>query len=191
MRSSRPVLGRLLVLALCAAPGRTEVIERILALVDGRPLMLSEVEVVQRVRGLDRPAALEASIDEQLMFREASRLPQAVVSAEEEERAFATLQERLGEEDTRAHEPDLRRLVRRQAVIVKYFDFRFRPQVRVEDAEVRRAYEAENGGQEGTPTFEEAAPALRQRLAEEQLDQQIEAWVKELRVSAEIRYNPR
>jgi hypothetical protein len=64
-------------------------------------------------------------------------------------------------------EPDLRRLVRRQAAILKFVEFRFRPQVRVaadlpaeeRDAEMRRA-----------------------------LDERIEAWVKELRAGAEIRY---
>ena len=38
-------------------------------------------------------------------------------------------------------------------------------------------------------SFEQAAPGLRARLADEDLSRRIEEWVKELRRSAEIRYN--
>ena len=60
---------------LLAAPGAAQgnVVERILAVVDGRPLLLSEVRVLERLRGLDRQAAVDALIDERLMFREAAR----------------------------------------------------------------------------------------------------------------------
>ena len=85
---SRTALGVfLLAAALLAPPAGGEVVERILAVVDGRPLMLSEVRLVQQLRGLDRAAALEALIDEQLMLREAARLAQSVVSEEDEQRA--------------------------------------------------------------------------------------------------------
>jgi hypothetical protein len=58
-------------------------------------------------------------------------------------------------------------MARRQATILKYVDFRFRPQVRVtsEDAEERARLEADD------------------------LDARIEAWVKDLRAGARIRYN--
>ena len=84
-------------------------------------------------------------------------------------------------------EEQLRRLARRQAAILKYVGFRFRPQVRVSDEAVRAAYETEGRGEAGS--FEEAAPAIRARLVEEDLSRRIEGWVKELRQAAEIRYN--
>ena len=46
------------------------------------------------MRGLPEEAALEAAIDERLMYLEAARLPQAEVSPEEEERALALLVEK-------------------------------------------------------------------------------------------------
>jgi hypothetical protein len=175
---------------LLAAPGAAQgnVVERILAVVDGRPLLLSEVRVVERLRGLDQKAAVDALIDERLMFREAARLPQAAVSAEEEERAYRELAARVpaGAGTT---EEDLRRLARRQTAILKYIEFRFRPQVRVEDQELRAAYEKERAARPETPPFEEVAEPLRARLESEELDQRIEEWVKELRAGAEIRYN--
>jgi hypothetical protein len=180
----------LLVTALLAAPAAAQanVVERILAVVDGRPLLLSEVRVLERLRGLPLQAAVDALIDERLMFREASRLPEAVVTAEEEERAYRDLAARVSS-GAGATEEDLRRLARRQTSILKYIDFRFRPQVRVDDAEVRAAWDQERAARPGTEAFEDAAPRVRARLEGAELDRRIEQWVKELRAGAEIRYN--
>jgi len=147
--------------ALAAVAGAEPVlVERILAVVDGRPVLLSEVRVVEQLTGQERGSALEALIDERLMFREASRLPQAALSPDEETRALESLRARGGAALAGLPEPDLRQIARRQATILKYVEFRFRPQVRVEE-----------------------------QLAEEDLRQRIEAWVKELRRGADVRYN--
>jgi len=174
-----------LVLVLDARAGAA-VVERILAVVDGRPVLLSEVALFQKARGEDPAHALEEYIDEQLMYREATRLPQAAVSAAEEERALESLRTREGALSADEQE-QLRRLARREAAIVKYIDFRFRPQVRIGDDAVRTAWEAE--GRAYAESFEEAAPRLRARLAEEDLNRRIEAWVKDLRQGADVRYN--
>jgi hypothetical protein len=187
MRSSAPAA---ILVGLLAGPGAAQgnVVERILAVVDGRPLLLSEVRVLERIRGLDRKAAVDALIDERLMFREAARLPQAAVTAEEEERAYRDLAARVPA-GAGATEEDLRRLARRQTAILKYIDFRFRPQVRVEEAEVRAAYDQEQAARPDPPPFEPAAAGVRARLEAAELDERIEEWVGELRSGAEIRYN--
>jgi hypothetical protein len=191
MRSDpKPVLFFVLLCVLRAFVVEGEVIERILAVVDGRPVLLSEVRLLEALRGLPREAALEQLIDERLMFREAARLAPTAFSAEDEERAFESLRPRAAALLPGA-EADLRRLAHRQAVILRYVDFRFRPQVRVTDDAVRAAYEAELGGRPDAPTLEAASPALRARLEARALDEKIEAWVKELRAAAEIRYNAR
>jgi hypothetical protein len=174
------------VLLLLAVPGRAGVVERILAVVDGRPVLLSEVALFEKVRGDTERQALDGLIDEQLMYREAARLPQAALTEEEEQRAFESLRARVPAVSA-DEEEQLRRLARRQAAILKYVGFRFRPQVRVSDEAVRGAYEA--GGTGDAASLAEAAPAIRARLVEEDLSRRIEAWVKELRQSAEIRYN--
>jgi hypothetical protein len=177
---------RVLALCLAAVPARAAVVERILAVVDGRPVLLSEVAAFQKLRGEPERQALDALIDEQLMYREAARLPQAALTADEEARAFESVRARVAAL-TADEEALLRRLSRRQASILKYVDFRFRPQVRVTDEDVRASYEAQ--ASPGGPSFEEAAPALRAALAEADLSRRIEEWVKELRRAAEIRYN--
>ena len=81
-------------------------------------------------------------------------------------------------------------MVRRQAAILKYVEYRFRPQVQVADAAVRDAYEKEYGPRAAPPSFEAAASEIRRQLADRELGEKIEAWIKELRAGAEIRYNP-
>src|SRR5262249_55523856 len=115
-----------LVLVLDARAGAA-VVERILAVVDGRPGLLSEVTLFQKARGDDLPRALEGLIDEQLMYREAARLPQAAVSAAEEERALESLRARVPVASADEQE-QLRRLARREAAIVTNIDLRLRAQ---------------------------------------------------------------
>ena len=171
MRSESARRASVLAFLLALGPSRpaapAEVVEAILAVVQERPILLSEVRVIQEVRGLAREPALEALIDERLMFEQAARLPQSAVSDVEVDRGVAGLLASKPALAGRVMESDLRRLVRRQAAILKFVEFRFRPQVRVPD---------------GLPAEERDAEVRRA------LDERIEAWVKELRAGAEIRY---
>lgn len=170
------------------SPSSAELLDRILAVVDERPLLLSSVRAVEEVRGLDRGEALEETIDERLMFQEAGRLPQAEVSEEEEEEALRALVGAQPGLDERVPTPALRRLLRRQLAILKYIDFRFQPQIRITEEALREAWNEDFRGQPEGPPFEEAAPALRARLERRELDQRIENWVRDLRGRAEVRY---
>jgi hypothetical protein len=192
MRSSVrlvPALVAGLTLASPSTPG-AELVDRILAVVDDRPLLLSTVRALDEVRDLDRRQALREAIDERLMLQEAARLPQAAVTREEEEAALASLRETRPEVEVRVPEADLRRLVRRQLAILKYIDFRFKPQIRITEDALREAWNQDYRGQPEGPPFEEAAPELRARLERRELDRRIESWVEDLRGRAEIRYVP-
>jgi hypothetical protein len=167
-----------------------EVRERVLAAVDQRPILLSEVQAVEALRGLTRRAAIDALIDEDLMMREATRLPAAAAAASLEDKVYAELLATRPDLPGLVLEADLRRLVRRQAVILQYVNLRFLPQVRVSEEVVREAYVAEYGSQADAPSFAEASGPLREQLERRDLDARIEGWVKELRAGAEIRYNP-
>jgi len=170
------------------SPARVETVERVVAVVDERPLLLSDVRTLGAVRGLGEEAAREAAIDERLMHAEAARLPQAEVTPEEEEQAvLRLLAGRPALRDT-VPEPELRRLMRRQIGIFKYVEFRFRPQLRVGDDEVRKAWEEEQAGRPAGPAFEDEQEKLRARLERRALDERIEAWVKELRSRSDVRY---
>jgi len=158
-------------------------IERIVAVVDERPLLLSDVRALGLVRGLKPDQALQAAIDERLMYAEAAQVTQAEVTPEQEKAALAALLEKKPELETSVPEPDLRRLLHRQLAILQYVEFRFRPQIHVSDEEVRKTWEREPAG----PALEDAFDAIRSRRERQMLDERIEAWIHELRGRSDIR----
>jgi len=180
MPSRRVATAVALALLLGATPSSgAELIERILAVVDGRPLCLSDVRAVASLDGVDLHTALTRLVDETLVVQEAYRLPQASLSPDEK-RAAAAAGETEG----------ARRAAYRRAVIRKYVAFRFRPQVRIDDKAVRDAYEEERAGGSDAPPFENAEAALRERLAEREVQARVDDWTRDLRAAAAIRYNP-
>ncbi|HEY6547407.1 MAG TPA: hypothetical protein VI589_05860 [Vicinamibacteria bacterium] len=193
-----PSLGALLPMLLAAplaaqvavpsGPPPAGIVERVLAVVDGRPLLLSDVRALQRARGVSEEAALELLVDESLMYDQASRTPQAAVTPEEEQGARAELALQSPGLAAQVAEAALARLLRRQLAILKYVDFRFRPQVRPSDEDLLRAYAELYQGREGAPAFETVSEALRERVTREQLGERVEAWVRELRADAEVRH---
>jgi hypothetical protein len=60
--------------------------------------------------------------------------------------------------------------------------------VRPTDEELQRAYADEYGAQPEAPPLEAVAEALRARLARHKADERVEAWIRELRAEAEVRY---
>ena len=166
-----------------------EVAERVLAVVDSRPVLLSEVRALERLRKVDRAQATQAMIDERLMFREAARVPQSALSADEDERAYRSLVERWPA-DAAASEVELRRLARREATILKYLEFRFRSQVRAADDEIRAAYAERYAAAPDAPPLDSVSATLADEIEARKFDERIEAWVRELRAGAEIRLNP-
>ncbi len=188
LRRARLALPLLLV-AVAARAAEPVVVERVLAVVDGAPILQSEVRLFERLRGVAREAALAAVVDERLMYQEATRLTRTALTAEQEDAAYRSLLA-TSPLAVALPEPDLRRLARRQAVILRYVDFRFRPQVRVTDEELRRAFDEQAGGSSAPADFESAAGALREALERRQLDERIEAWVADLRAAADVRVTP-
>jgi hypothetical protein len=189
-RLARALGATLALAAPVPSPGATQTVERIVAVVDDRPLLLTELKAHEAVTGLPEGEALEAAIDERLMHAEAARIPQAEVTAEEEDKALALLLETHPALRTQVAEAELRRLLHRQLSILKYVEFRFRPQVRVGDDEVRRVWQEEQAGRPAGPAFEDEQDAIRARLERRALDERVEAWVKELRARADVRYVP-
>lgn len=170
-----------------ASPAPRELLERVVAVIDDRPLLLSEVRALAAVRGLSAESALEAAIDERLMAAEAARGTAIEVGADELERLLDDLQRRRPALASAVSRAELQRIVLRQVTILRYVEFRFRPQVRVSDEEVRRAWEADEVGRPSGVPLEDAQDAIRARLERQALDLRVEAWVAELRARADLR----
>lgn len=184
LRLRRRLLAVLLLPA--AAPAAAQVLERVVAVVGDAPVLLSEVTLLERLRGLGREAALELAIDERLMLGEAARVAAARVTPEEEQQAYASLRARFPAVADEL-EAELRRLAARELRVLRYIEYRFRPLVRADEADLLREWQSEHPG--APPPSLAESDALRARLETRELDAKVDAWVAELRAGVEIRYN--
>jgi hypothetical protein len=160
-----------------AASPDTVVIERVLAVVDRRPVLLSEVRLVERLRNVDQRAALDLLIDELLMYAEARRFAQALPSPTEEAAAMDSL---AGLNAQGISQAERRRLAHRQATIMKYIAVRLRPLVRVSDETIRQALKQKQA--------DHNEAEVRERLVQRELDLRVEEWAHRLREGASIDY---
>lgn len=190
-RKTAPTLmrfGFVLALVLNSVPSIPgTLVERTVAFVNRRPILLSEVALTRALLKLNENEAVERTIDEILMFEDASRLitqspPETVVV-----RAMQELQEKAGPGFSFAA---LRRKALIQLAIANYIDLRLRPQVRVDDAEVRRAFNERVLSDPEPPPFNLVSDALRESLEQRSLDQKVEEWVASLRRREDIRKAP-
>ena len=186
MRSRRPSIGGvrpwLLVVALAmpapalADSGRD--IESVMAVVNRQILFSTEVGLVQALRGVTTEVAREALIDELLMYQEAARLRRDPVASDAESVAIESLRSRLPaplQSDVAA----IRRMARRQLVILSYIEFRFRPLIAATEEEV----EAERARRAGL-----SPESARELIERRRLDERVERWIADLRSGARIRY---
>jgi hypothetical protein len=169
---SRAAVG-LVAVWLASPVSAAETLERVLGVVDERPVFLSEVRAVESLDRVSRKDALERVIDEVLLFREANRLPQATTPPGPETGGT----------------PAVQRTLARRAAIRRYAEFRFRPQVRIDEEAVRKAYRERWEGAAEPPVFAAVAAELREQLMTQAVDLRMAAWIKDLRAAARIRYN--
>jgi hypothetical protein len=160
------------------------IVERVVAFVNKKPVLLSDVELTRALLKLDEKEATERAIDEALMFDEASRLLTETMPEEEVTRAVLALREKAGPGFSG---PALRRKALVQLAISNYIELRLRPQVRVEDEAVRQVYNERILNEVQPPPFDLVADAIRESLESRALDQKIEEWVASLRRREEIR----
>lgn len=184
----RLVLPALLLVCAAIAPAlAATVVERTLAFVNRRPVLLSEVQLTRALLDLDEKEALERTIDEVMMFDEASRLLSEAPPPENLAAAIAALREKAG---PGFPEAALRRKALVQIAIASYIDVRLRPLIRVDDAEVTKIFNERLANEPTPPSFTVASAEIRELLERRALDQRIEEWVISLRRREEVRRPP-
>lgn len=177
-------------------------VDRVLAVVNGEPITLSEVvEAIALTPGTEPPPTLEETlerlIDARLMEHEARRYLQQPPSDEESEATLRALMDRFATaEDYRATlrrlgiaEDYLRKRIRRELTVDRYVDRRFRPLVQVAQRDVEEYYRTVllPDLDAGSPaTLEDVEGLIRGILEERDLNRRISAWVDELKSSASI-----
>ena len=187
-RASRvPSLSILSMAVVLAAGGFAQagtIVERTLAFVNKRPVLLSDVALTKALLGIEEKEALERTIEEVLMHEEASRLLSEPPAPEAVEAAVGALEEKAGPGFSDAA---LTRKALVQLAIRGYIDIRLRPLVRVEDAEVRKVLSDKLAAEALPEAFSAMAPEIRDRLERRALDQRIEEWVASLKRREEVR----
>jgi hypothetical protein len=203
-------LGLFLALAWAPALGAEEgaVIDRVVAVIDGTPITLSELEFEARValvgRGATRASteplddqtlasALEYAISERLQADEANKLQAWRVEPAEVETALRAFGERFAspselEAFLARHEADLQQLgavLERGLRAARMMESKVRLRAQVTEAEIRSFFDAHQAKLSGT--YDELRAALKEKLVRERYQKLVQAELEQLRRTHDVR----
>ncbi|MGE0446501.1 MAG: hypothetical protein AB7P99_14840 [Vicinamibacterales bacterium] len=174
-----------------------QLLDRVLAVVEGTPVTLSDVRAMQGlgiVDAADDAGALEQAIDRQLLLYEVQRFPPPEPPAAAIDAEAAALLARPGlpalMRETGLDERRVREMARERLRIRGYLEQRFGTSVQVSDEEVDRYYREHQDEflRDGLLIpFAEAEPVARDRASAERLTGLIDDWMAELRTRADVR----
>ena len=184
MRPARRLLSGIGVLCLFAAAAHGEILDRIVAVVEGHIITLSDVRQERQIRmqlreqiPADEPALAREMVDNYLIDRQSADFAGLDVSQEEVE------------EELRIFVPQgtpsqaMRDAVTLRIRIAKFFDLRFRQFIRPTDEEIKNYYdnvfvpEAKSRGTNPVPPLTEVVDAIRNNLIQEQRNREIDMWL--------------
>ena len=192
-----------------AAAESPRTVDRILATVDGDPILLSDLERLIGLGGVRRNEgesdaalrrrALDQMIENRLRLHELDRFGYEQAPLEEIDRRYQRIRDRfaseaefraeldrLGLDDTR-----LRLLVARQISILAYVEERLGPRVFVGVEDIRKYFDEELkpalvARGEAVPPIESVREQIRGVLREKRLNEEIDRWTRDLRAKADI-----
>jgi hypothetical protein len=191
LRGALPVLLAVLAAALVPLCLRAEVVDRILAVVDGHVITLSDVRQERQVRAVlgEKPVSDDLAVaqelaDEYLIEQQIKDYPNLNVDdAEVDEEVVKFL------DKEREASPALRQAVRRRIRAQKFFDLKFGEIIRPTDEQIRHYYsevfvpEARNRGLDPVPPLNdsEMTKAIRENVIRENLDHEVDVWLQAIR----------
>jgi len=171
-----------------------EIIDRIVAIVEGRIITTSDIRREREVRGIlgekpvdDKPLINEL-IENDLIENQMADFPGVEVPDLEIEAELRKLQQRPNAPLAQA----LREALRKRIQMAKYFDVRFRQFLRASDEEIRKYYdevfvpEARSRKLDSIPALEQVADVIRKNIIEEKLDHEVKIWMEAIRRRSDI-----
>jgi peptidyl-prolyl cis-trans isomerase SurA len=213
MRIRRLIFGLILFSALGSRAG--EVLDRIVATVNGHIILQSELEDEVRYEGFmtgrtlqnitpeDRKAALDRLIDQELL-REQMRIAEfRLTSPDEIETQLETLQHDYAQDHPgqgwsvalasyRLSEGDVKNHIAVELDQLRLIDARLRPSIQIDAAAVETYYKEQlvpelhrSGGEQ--LSLAQAAPKIREILIQQKIDQLLSSWLQTLHSQAQIR----
>lgn len=187
------------VLAIVPAVAGSDVIDRVLAVVDRQVILLSDVRAAMAlglVTGTVEAEVLDALVDRALVLAEVARYAPPEPDASDIDERFAGIEARLGTDELSAvlrrsglDRDRLRAMLRQDALIDSYLAQRFSVTAMPTDEQVEAYYRERPGefGAAGTATPPEAALALaRDRLTAERRARLVTEWIADLRRRAQV-----
>jgi len=191
-----------------------EIIERIVAVVNKNPILLSDWDEALRCEALlagrapesfneeERRAAFDRLVDQELLREQmSSYLLPPIADAEVQNRLQEVRKQLAGGDDKKwksllaeagVSEDELRERLRVQAEIERFVDVRFRSGIRIDERSVNHYYwdqflpELRKEGGTDVP-LESVAGKIREILIQQQMEEQLSAWLQTLREQTEIR----
>jgi hypothetical protein len=199
-RSQNPEARRMLCAFVILASGfwllaslHAETLDKIVAVVDGGIITLSDVRQESAVRSvlgettIKDDAIIQQIIESYLIDSQLAGFPGIDVTDEEIAGDIAKLPKKDEVSAKALHDAVLRRM--RTA---RYFDLRFRQFLRPSDQDVRKYYDevfvpaARARGTNPVPPLEQVTDAIRKNVAEEQLDHEVSIWLEAVRRRSNI-----
>jgi peptidyl-prolyl cis-trans isomerase SurA len=206
------VLQPVLAFALLLAPASAEVIDRIVATVNGSVVLESELEDSIRVQRLmsggsaavDRAAELERLIDRALIEQQMERSSMPEPSEAEVNARIAELRAQLQPNNAddsawaallASHglsEADIRSHIVLQISVLRFVEMRFRPSVYVSDKEVEQYYqqtfvpEMRRSSAEAPP-LPQVSARIREVIVQQRVDDLLAQWLRARRAQTVIR----
>jgi hypothetical protein len=171
--------------------GNAEVIDRVVAVVEGHVITLSDLRQERQIRAqlgeepIDEDAALTKQlVDNFLIERQIADYPNLDVTDAEVDSDL----EKFNLSASRASDA-LRNAVRQRIRMQKFFDVRFRQFIRPTDDEIRKYYdevflpEARARGMQSIPplTDPEMEKGIRENVIQENLNHEVDGWLKAIR----------
>lgn len=184
-------------------------VDRVVAVVDGDPILASDLErtiglgLIERQSGESdaalRRRALDRLIEHRLRLHEIDRFGFEAAELAEVEAQFEHLRSRFPTEAAfRAElarlgleEAGLRQLLARQLSVLAYVEERLGPRVFVGVDDIRQHYDevlvpALRARGEPAPPLDEVREAIRELLRNRRLNEEIDRWTAELRARADV-----
>ena len=170
-----------------------ETLDKIVAVVDGRLITLSDVRQETVIRNLlgetaiNDDAVVQQLIEGYLIESQLAGYPGINVTDDEIAEALSKIQKKDGVSPSALHDGVLRRM--RTA---RYFDVRFRQFLTPTDQDVRKYYdeifvpEARARGVNPIPPLEQVKDAIRMNVLNEQLDHEVSIWLEAVRRRSNI-----
>jgi hypothetical protein len=203
-----------LVATLALASG-AQVVDRVAATVNGRAILVSEVDDAARysalldgrapetIRATDRAAALQQLIDQELIRQRISSAGLLPAADQEVATKAAALRRQLGANQDdggwRAllaryglSEADFATQLRRQLEQLRFIDMRFRPNAHIAAAEIEVYYRDQyvvkmRAAGAAEKPLADVRPQIEEILTQQQVDRQLDGWLQALRAEAAIR----